>query len=275
MKNNFFYIESFMYNRNVLSYIKTGDQNMNELRIGKELSDTLLNQQEEGLIHSPYERELAFYAAVRSGDIDRVNHIMTPLTSRGLGMLSKKPLKNLQYHLVITIALITRFCIEGGLDQESAYSLSDLFIQKADLCTSEKEITMLHQTMVNEFTKRMAELPKNKAKSKPVVLSLDYIHKNYRSPITLNEIAEHVNLNASYLSSLFKKEMGLTISQYITQTRLEVSMNMLRFSDYSYADISSYCGYSSQSHFTYCLRTHIGMTPKQYRDKYYSSNWRE
>lgn len=248
---------------------------MKELRIGKELSATLLNQQEEGLIHSPYERELAFYSAVRSGDIDRVNHIMTPLTSEGLGMLSKNPLKNLQYHLVITIALITRFCIEGGLDQESAYSLSDLFIQKTDLCENEQEITMLHKTMINEFTMRMSMLPKNKAKSKPVVQCLDYIHKNYRSPITLNEIAAHVNLNASYLSSLFKKEMGLTIFQYISQTRLEASMNMLKYSDYSYADISNYCGYSSQSHFTYCLRTHTGLTPKQYRDKYYSSNWRE
>lgn len=248
---------------------------MSDLKINKELSDSLLNHQEEGLVHSPYERELAFYSAVQSGDIEKVNRIMTPLTSQGLGMLSKKPLKNLQYHLVISIALITRFCIEGGLDQESAYSLSDLFIQKTDLCENEEAITSLHRQMVHEYTKRMAQLPKNKANSKPVVLCLDYIHKNYHSPITLNEIAEHVNLNASYLSSLFKKEMGLTIFQYISQTRLEASMNMLKFSDYSYADISNYCGYSSQSHFTYCLRTHTGLTPKQYRDKYYSSNWRK
>lgn len=248
---------------------------MSNMRISKELSDTLLTQQEEGLVHSPYERELAFYSAVRSGDLDRVNRIMTPLTSEGLGILSKKPLKNLQYHLVITIALITRFCMEGGLDQESAYSLSDLFIQKTDLCESEQDITELHQTMIYEFTKRMSQLPKNKAKSKPVVLCLDYIHKNYHSQISLNEIAEHVGLNASYLSSLFKKEMGLTIFQHISQTRLEASMNMLKYSDYSYADISNYCGFSSQSHFTYCLRTHTGLTPKQYRDKYYSSNWRE
>ena len=137
---------------------------MSDLKINKELSDSLLNHQEEGLVHSPYERELAFYSAVQSGDIDKVNRIMTPLTSQGLGMLSKKPLKNLQYHLVISIALITRFCIEGGLDQESAYSLSDLFIQKTDLCENEEAITHLHRQMIHEYTKRMAQLPKNKAK---------------------------------------------------------------------------------------------------------------
>ena len=248
---------------------------MSHLTINKELSDTLLNQHEEGINHNPYDKELAFYTAVQSGDINKVNQLMKPLTSKGLGILSKKPLKNLQYHLVISIALITRFCIEGGLDQECAYSLSDLFIQKADLCETESEITNLHKKMIYEFTKRMAHQPQEKAKSKPVVLCLNYIHKNYHSPISLNDIAEHVGLNASYLSSLFKKEMGITVFQYITNTRLDASMNMLKFSDYSYSAISSYCGYSSQSHFTYCLRTHTGLTPKQYRDKYYSSNWKE
>ena len=243
--------------------------------ISKELSDTMFIHREEGLVHSPYETELTFYAAVQSGDLEKAKRLMNPLTSKGLGTLSKKPLKNLQYHLVISIALITRFCIEGGLEQESAYSLSDLFIQKTDLCTTEQEITKLHECMIMEFTKRMAGLPKNKAKSKPVVLCLDYIHKNYHFPITLNDMAEHVNLNASYLSSLFKKEMGMTLFQYISETRLEASMNLLKYSDYSYADISNYCGYSSQSHFTYCLRVHTGFTPKQYRDKYFSSNWKE
>ncbi len=248
---------------------------MGDFKINKELSDTLLNLHEEGLIHSPYKGELAFYTAVQSGDIDKVNEFMKPLTSNGLGVLSKQPLKNLQYHLVISIALITRFCIEGGLDQESAYSLSDLFIQKTDLCKSETEIMNLHKRMIHEYTKRMARLPHNRAKSKPVVMCLNYIHKNYHNPISLNDIAEYVGLNASYLSSLFKKEMDITIFQYITNTRLEASMNMLKYSDYSYSAISNYCGYSSQSHFTYCLRTHTGLTPKQYRDKYYSSNWRK
>jgi AraC-like DNA-binding protein len=225
--------------------------------------------------HSPYDQELAFYSAVQSGDLDSVSQLMTPLTNEGLGILSKNPLKNLQYHLVISIALITRFCIEGGLDQEIAYSLSDLFIQRADLCDTEQSITQLHSKMIHEFTIRMAQLPKNKAKSKPVVQCLDYIHKNYHYAITLKEIARHVNLNTSYLSSLFKKEMGQTLFQYVAQVRLEASMNMLKFSDYSYADISNYCGFSSQSHFTYCLRMYTGLTPKQYRDRYYSSNWRK
>ena len=242
--------------------------------IRKELADVLLMRQEAGLKHNPYEKELNFYTAVQAGDMEQVNSIMTPLTSKDLGTLSKNTIKNLQYHLVISISLITRFCIEGGMYEEVAYCLSDLFIQRTDLCTTEAEIAKLHYEMIEEYTTRMAQLPKNRAKSKPVVLCLNYIHKHYHSTITLADIAEFAGLNASYLSSLFKKEMGTTIFQYVLETRLEASMNMLKFSDYTYAAIGHYCGFSSQSHFTSCLRKHTGLTPKQYRDKHYSSNWK-
>lgn len=245
------------------------------MRINKELSDALQNQQEEGLMHTPYDQELNFYAAVQAGNTEEVYNLMTPLTKEGLGILSRQPLKNLQYHLVISIALITRFCIEGGLEQEVAYSLSDLFIRKTDLCVNEQEITKLHKTMILEFTNRMALLPKNKAKSKPVVMCLNYIHQNYHAPVALEQLSEYTGLNASYLSTLFKKEMGITIFQYILDIRLEGAKNMLKYSDYTYAAIGNYFGFSSQSHFTYNFRTHVGLTPKQYRDRYYSSNWKE
>lgn len=249
--------------------------NTKNSKISKELSDALLHQREDGIVHNPYEKELSFYSAVQAGDMEKVREIMTPLTSEGLGTLSKKPLRNLQYHLIVCIALITRFCIEGGLEQERAYSLSDLFIQKTDLCTCEQEITTLHESMIMEYTKRMSQLSRNKAKSKPIVLCLDYIHKHYHGHISLQDIADSIGLNPTYLSNLFKKEMDMTVFQYISETRLEASMNLLKYSNYSYSAISNYCGYSSQSHFTYCLRTHTGLTPRQYRNKYYSTNWRQ
>lgn len=145
--------------------------------INNQLTKVLFNQRENELIHSSYDKELTFYSAVKSGDVEKVINSMSPLTSQGLGQLSNNPIRNLQYHLVVSIALITRFCIEGGLDQEVAYTLSDLYIQKVDKCTSEQEISDLHKTMVIEYTKRMSELSKNSVKSKQINLCLDYISK--------------------------------------------------------------------------------------------------
>lgn len=246
-----------------------------KMNIENELSNTLFYQRENENLHSLYETELTFYTAVQSGDWDKVSKVMSPLTSKGLGQLSKNPVRNLQYHLIISIALITRFCIEGGLDQEAAYSLSDLFIQKADQCVREKDITQLHHTMVFEYTNRMAKLSTKPVTSKPIVLCLDYIHKHLHDPLNLQDVSEYVGLNATYLSTLFKKEMGMSMVQYVQQQKVEAAMNMLKYSDYPYADISNYFAFSSHSHFISVFKKHTGMTPKKYRDEYYSSNWKD
>lgn len=245
------------------------------MNIENELSSTLFHQREHDDLHSLYETELTFYTAVQSGDWDKVSKVMSPLTSKGLGQLSKNSVRNLQYHLVISIALITRFCIEGGLDQEAAYSLSDLFIQKTDQCIREQEITELHKAMVFEYTKRMGKLSSKTVTSKPLVLCLEYIYKHLHDPLNLQEISEYVGLNATYLSTLFKKEMGISMVQYIQQRKVEAAMNMLKYSNYPYADISNYFAFSSHSHFISVFKKYTGMTPKKFRDEFYSTNWKD
>ncbi len=101
---------------------------------------------------------------------------------------------------------MTRFAIEGGLDSETAYNTSDLYIYNMNKCISIDEVLDLHFEMVSYFTKCMQNL---------------------------------------------KKE------------------NMLKNSDYSCSEISSFLAFNSQSHFTEAFRKKNGVTPKQFRDKEY------
>ena len=102
----------------------------------KELSYKAFLNREYGFRHSPFEKEFEFYECVKKGDVDGVERVMTPLGGSGAGILSNDPLRNLRYHFIVTIALITRFCVEGGMEMETAYTLSDLYILKADKCLS-------------------------------------------------------------------------------------------------------------------------------------------
>ena len=110
----------------------------------KALSDHLFEKRETGFSHAPFEREMAFYESVRSGNLEAVKTLFTPLGGEGFGKLSNDPLQNLKYHLVVSIAMITRFCINGGLTPEEAYSMSDVYIQQTDLCRSAEEINDVH-----------------------------------------------------------------------------------------------------------------------------------
>ena len=84
------------------------------MEINRELSKRQFMQKENDYHHSPYETELEFYSAVRAGDLETVKRLYTPLDTNGKGRLSKDDLRNVKYHLVITIAMLCRFCIEGG-----------------------------------------------------------------------------------------------------------------------------------------------------------------
>ena len=124
------------------------------------LSYKLFLQQEYANFHLPYDKEMHFYNAVRNGDFEGVKKTMKPLTSTELGKLSKNPLRNIKYHLIITIAMITRFCIEGGMQPESAYTLSDIYIQQLDTCSEIDEIITLHREVIFDFTERMGKIKK-------------------------------------------------------------------------------------------------------------------
>ena len=86
-------------------------------------------------------------------------------------------------------------------------------------------------------------------------------------------LSEYTGLSASYLSRLFKKELGISISDYILEKKIEKSENLLKYSDYSLVDIANYLAFSSQSHFIQTFKKAVGITPNKYRNQYYHSSW--
>ena len=246
---------------------------MKPMSINKELSDREFRQRETGLLHSPYEKELEFYSAVSSGNIERVKELYTPLAVEGYGKLSQDPVRNIKYHLIITIALIARFCIEAGMPMETSYTISDIYIHRLDVSTTEQELSDIHREVFLEYTKRMQKVNSGEAYSKHVLTCLDLIYNNLDNGIRVQELADKLGLTPQYLSKLFKQEVGVTISDYIMSRRIQAAKNMLKFSEYTPLDIGNYLNFSSHSHFISCFRKHTGMTPRQYRESYFRLSW--
>lgn len=239
----------------------------------REMTHKAFLNREYAFKHSPFEQEFAFYDCVKKGDIENVKKLMTPLGGDGTGTLSENPLQNLKYHFTVTIALITRFCVEGGLGMEIAYTLSDLYILKADKCTNEAALHKLHRDAILAYTNQMANLSKETIYSKPVIMAMDFIYDNLHSKISVDAIAEYISLSTSYLSRLFHKEVGITITSYIAAKRVEAAQNMLKYSDYSPLDIGNYLAFTTHSHFISTFKKHTGMTPGEYRKQCFRSNW--
>jgi len=192
---------------------------------------------------------------------------------KGLGVLSLDPVQNLKYHFAITAAMLARYCIEGGMDLSDSYSLSDFYIQKADKAKTKEEITELHNTMSLDYTKKMRNLRKRTITSMPVAKAVDYIYDHLHTRITIEELSSYVNLNPSYLSRVFKKEMGVSVSRYIRMKKIETAKNMLVYSDFTPSEIASILAFPSQSYFSEVFRKEVGTTPLEYKnDNLFTSN---
>ena len=216
---------------------------------------------EESIVHRPLEEENFFYQAVSSGDMDVVQKNCmdnTFVNLEGAGILSTNPLTNIKYHFVVTVAMITRCCVNAGMELEQAYQLSDFYILKMDNCNSIDEINQLHKTMAIDYTEKMLFLKRSSVISKSITLCIDYIYSHINSRITIEELAEYVDLSTSYLSRLFKKELGVSVSEYILKKKIEKAQNLLRYSDSSIIDIANYLSFSSQSHFIQVFRIRLG-----------------
>lgn len=166
--------------------------------------------------------EYSFFEAVKDGNIEAVSKNLKEeafTNPEGMGILSKNPLTNLKYHFVVTVALVTRYCIDGGMETEQAYRLSDFYIIHMDACSTIQEISDLHHEMALDFTGKMRFLQKNAALSKPVAQCIDYIYAHISARITVEDLAVYTNLSASYLSRLFKQNLGVSISDYIREKK--------------------------------------------------------
>lgn len=234
----------------------------------KELSYREYIMRENNAFHAPYYPEFAFYIAVKNGEVDRVSQLCRNTFSEksGFGKLSDNPLQNMKYHFVVTAALIARHCIEGSMEHEIAYSLSDVYIQKADRCTSIAQISKLHTAMTMDYAQRMKQIRKKQIFSRQIVKCVDYIYNNLHKRILMTDLAQYTGLNPSYLSRLFKKETGVTVTEYIQGKKIETARNMLQFSSYLPSQIASILAFPSQSYFIAVFRKKTGMTPKKYQD---------
>lgn len=98
-----------------------------------------------------------------------------------------------------------------------------------------------------------------------------YIHQNLSENLSLETLSKHVHVTPSYLSRLFKKDTGISLSTYISQKRIEKAKNLLA-SAYRITDISGMVGFESSKYFSQVFKKETGQTPKEYRQSLQGGN---
>ena len=95
--------------------------------------------------------------------------------------------------------------------------------------------------------------------------TVTYIDANISGDLSLHTLASLQNLNASYLSSLFHKETGKTVTDYVNSRRMDEAANLLRTTQLQIQTIASHCGINDSNYFSKTFKKYYGTSPLRFR----------
>lgn len=226
-----------------------------------------IQEEENENYHHTYKEEKELLACVREGNAEEalLHNMRIDLSTGRMSRIEKNHWKNV---VAVAIALCTRAAIEGGLSPKEAYQLSDFYLQKSDECKNVPELIVCRNWAVQDLAERVCRKKKAQKSSNYVEWCKDYISKNYREKIYVEDMAESLGVSNTYLSRIFSRETGSTLQEYITWCRIEKAANLLVYSEESIASIAEYVNFPSQSYLGNVFKKYKQMTPKEYRERY-------
>lgn len=228
----------------------------------------IFDERENGIIHTPYGLETTFLSSVKKGSRTDVKMMINDMVNNGItiGKMSNDSLRQIKYWAVALFTLITRSAIQGGLDETTAYNFSDNCIMSIDKITKTDDIVDFIIQKCIALTDMVAESRENSVYPQPIRKCLHYINTHLHEKLDVVILSKECGLSQDYLSYLFKKNIGINLSKYIRNQRLQASKEMLK-DNYSVSDIAYYLGFCSESYFISCFKKEYGKTPKQFRNQ--------
>lgn len=243
-------------------------------KVQKHFNDILFENHENNVHHNPYDQEMREFGSIENGDLIQLEKSLQEDYDGTIGTLAKDPLRNLKNLGIVLVTLASRAAIRGGLSPEISFSLSDSYIQQIEECKDLALVAPLAHKAEFQYAEMVHEIKENqkgilkKQKNPRINKCKDFIFSHLHDRITLEDLAAEADCNPNYLSQLFKECEGISISGYILQEKINRAKNLLIYSDYSYIEIATYLGFSSQSHLGTQFKKHTGYTLRQYREIY-------
>lgn len=168
-------------------------------------------------------------------------------------------IKNKFFEIIVTAYNITVETKPGYTNQEYQNAFATLSTE-----TNFNSIRTFTQKILLEFTTAINQI-KNQEKNPVIAKVTDYINQNLSQDLSLEQMADYVNISSFYLSKLFKEETGVSFINYLTDCRLEKAKELLQKKEYSIKEITAMTGYNDQNYFSRLFKNKFGISPSEYR----------
>lgn len=215
-----------------------------------------------------YAAERALLGMVRNGDMNYQEALSHSISvSSGVRVSGPDPLRQAKTSCIVFTSLVCRAAIEGGLSPEEAYSLGDAYIQSVENARTQESLLHLPATMYADFIRRVHRCRTNPRYSTAIQKCVDYIEQNLSDKIQAADLARAVGYDEYYLTRRFKKETGLSVTNYVKFAKIERAKVLLDSTKMSVQAVADALGFTTRSYFIQCFRAVTGQTPTEWRGK--------
>lgn len=188
------------------------------------------------------------------------------LMSSGMKVDYGDTLRSHKNNILVLLILCSRASMRGGLSPEIAYNLNNYYAQKIEQCQSMADTTKLGAQILEDYVARVRESRENPDVSDSIRNSCEYIKAHLTEPIQVKKLAQQSGYAEYYFSHKFKKEMGVSVKEYILHEKINQAKVMLTSSDESIQKIGDSLAFGSRSYFYTCFQKAEGMSPSEYRN---------
>ena len=216
------------------------------------------------LLEDLYSYENKLIDAVSQGQLNLISQYTNLFSSTSFKQRQPDLLRDMKNYCIISNTLMRKAAEKGGVHPFFIDKLSTTFALRIERLVSANECVLMLKQIAYEYCKAVCE-HKTENFSPIVEKTVIYIWNNLSEPLTLSTIAKVQSVSKEYLSSIFKKETGKTLTAFIRNARIENAIKLLKSTNLQIQTISHLCGILDFQYFSKQFKKVTGKTPKEYR----------
>lgn len=216
-------------------------------------------------IEERYQVENDLLQAVAKGNENQALELLARFKTITLPQRLPNALRDQKDYCITLNTLLRKSAEQAGVHPIHIDAYSNQNVQQLEAITSLEQINPFRRKIVLGYC-RMVNEYNLKGHSLPVQKIINYVNTDLTADLSLKAFASRLNINASYLSSLFKKEMGVPLTEYVNQHRIEHAQRLLLCTDLPTKSVAVQCGVSDMHYFSRLFKQIVGVTPKVFRE---------
>lgn len=215
------------------------------------------------IIEERYALEEKLLSAVARGDTETAIKILGHTQQYRLARRYSDSLREIRNGLIVFNTLLRKAVEAGGVHPVHIDRISEKFAKEAEKVLTAEESRCLRTEMLRQYCLmvRNYSLREHSSVIRKVV---NHISVHLSEKLSLTQLAGQYFVNPSYLSTLFKKEMGVTVSSYINQQRIRLAVRLFNMGHTGIQEVAAQCGIDDVSYFRKLFKKNIGMSPSDY-----------